>query len=239
MSLSYRLLLLVVFGEQLLLPVFCFKVQTGASVSAISAAPCFASGSCKPGSKSAVASSHLSAPVRPGLRHAASSFSVALPGASMTETGMHSEVVPQTASSIAASPAAGATSEDEEAVSTSANAVVTRKDLVASVAAELQVPQKDVERTVNTLLRHISNSLEQGNKVAISKFGTFGLRRRGERTARNPRTGEPLNVPASTFPTFSFSKVLKEKVREVMPVHQEESDEEPIEEKKKGLFSWS
>ncbi|CBZ54110.1 putative DNA-binding protein HU, partial [Neospora caninum Liverpool] len=214
-----------------------FKVPAGGSFSSITSTQSFVA-SGKYDGKPAFAAIQESVTAGPQMRRVASALSIRLPDGARTSNGRLS-AESFTLGPLRASSAAGETAEDDEASNASTSQVVTRKDLVASVAAELQLSRADVERTVGALLRHIAASLEQGQKVSISKFGSFGLRRRGERVARNPRTGEPLNVPATTFPTFSFSKVLKDKVRDVMPAHEDDGDDDSEEPKKKGLFSWN
>ena len=56
----------------------------------------------------------------------------------------------------------------------------------------------------------IKNSLAHGERVEIRNFGNFSLRKRDGRKARNPKTGEPTNVPAKRVPFFKAGKELKE-----------------------------
>lgn len=59
----------------------------------------------------------------------------------------------------------------------------------------------------------IAIELDAGRDFTISGFGTFGTRRRKAREGRNPRTGETLEIPAMTVPTFKAGKGLKDRVR--------------------------
>ena len=59
----------------------------------------------------------------------------------------------------------------------------------------------------------IAHELIEGQKVAISGFGTFEARARKARIGRNPHTGEPLDIPASRAPAFKAGKPLKETLR--------------------------
>ena len=59
----------------------------------------------------------------------------------------------------------------------------------------------------------IAGQLVQGQKVAISGFGTFEARSRKARIGRNPHTGESLEIPASRAPAFKAGKPLKETLR--------------------------
>ena len=73
--------------------------------------------------------------------------------------------------------------------------------------------KKTTEEVINTLFDTISETLETGEKVVISGFGTFEIRSRVARTGRNPRTGAEIDVPAQKTPAFRTGKVLKEMVR--------------------------
>ncbi|MDT8342692.1 MAG: HU family DNA-binding protein [Longimicrobiales bacterium] len=59
----------------------------------------------------------------------------------------------------------------------------------------------------------IAIELDAGRSVTITGFGTFDTRRRKAREGRNPRTGESINIPAMTVPTFKAGKGLKDRVR--------------------------
>ncbi|PHJ25879.1 dna-binding protein [Cystoisospora suis] len=234
-------LLLLFPCETFFLCVTGFKVVTGRTTSPTArSGPEYCSRTSSP-RFGQISSTVLSGSVAPsGYFRLSRSLWFAGPARTSCQTdSLETQNVVTSASSLAASNTAQEAAESD-ADETTEGLVVTRKDLIASVAAELQHPRADVERIFAALLRHISTNLEEGRKISISKFGTFGLRRRGERTARNPRTGEALDVAAATFPTFSFSKVIKERVRDVMPAHDVDVDSgEAVEEKKKSLFSWS
>ncbi len=63
---------------------------------------------------------------------------------------------------------------------------------------------------VDAIFEAIAETLDRGEDVRIVGFGTFGTRRRPARTGRNPRTGESLNIGASTTPTFTAGKPLRD-----------------------------
>ena len=65
---------------------------------------------------------------------------------------------------------------------------------------------------VDAAFAAIAEALARGEDVRIAGFGTFGTRNRPARTGRNPRTGESLNIAASTAPTFKPGKPLKDAV---------------------------
>jgi DNA-binding protein HU-beta len=60
----------------------------------------------------------------------------------------------------------------------------------------------------------IAIELDAGRELSISGFGKFGSKRRSARTGRNPATGQPIHIPAKTYPTFSAGKGLKDRVAE-------------------------
>lgn len=69
-----------------------------------------------------------------------------------------------------------------------------------------------IEQSVKIILEKISQSLEKGNRVEIRGFGSFSLHFRPERTGRNPKTGNKVNVAAKSTPYFRPGKGLRDKV---------------------------
>ena len=66
---------------------------------------------------------------------------------------------------------------------------------------------------MDALFESIAEALASGDKVSLTGFGVFEVRERAARTARNPQTGEPIEVPASKAPAFKAGKGLKEACR--------------------------
>lgn len=87
--------------------------------------------------------------------------------------------------------------------------VVTKSNLIQTVAVKTQVPATTVGTLVSSLLEIIQDALSQGQTVQIVGFGHFGVRARPERIARNPLTGEPMRVPATRIPYFRPGKTLR------------------------------
>jgi DNA-binding protein HU-beta len=83
-------------------------------------------------------------------------------------------------------------------------------DLADAVAAATGAKKAEAARVVEAVLDAIRAGLERGEKVAISGFGGFEPARRGARQGRNPRTGEAVEVAASTTVRFKPGKGLKE-----------------------------
>ena len=88
---------------------------------------------------------------------------------------------------------------------------MTKSDLIEVLAAkpDHQLPYKDVELAVRHLVERMSNALASGERIEVRGFGTFKIRRRKTRMARNPRTGDPVEVAARPVPVFKPSKELR------------------------------
>jgi DNA-binding protein HU-beta len=69
-----------------------------------------------------------------------------------------------------------------------------------------------VTELIEALLDKITTVLKSGDKVALTPFGQFRIRDRAARIARNPQTGEPVNVPAKRVLKFTAGRTLKEAV---------------------------
>src|SRR5688572_24485079 len=92
---------------------------------------------------------------------------------------------------------------------------MTKTELIAKLGARHpQLGAKEVETSVKIILATIAKSLAEGQRIEIRKFGSFGLRYRPSRTARNPRSGEKVKVPAKFVPRFKAGRVLRERVEQ-------------------------
>ncbi len=89
---------------------------------------------------------------------------------------------------------------------------MTKADLVDEIAAVTGLTKKDVAETVDEFLNGVSRALIAGKHIEIRGFGTFKVKDRKPRIARNPRTGEQVPVPQRRVPVFKVSKELKDKV---------------------------
>jgi nucleoid DNA-binding protein len=89
---------------------------------------------------------------------------------------------------------------------------MTKADIVDDIAERTGLTKKDVADTVDEFLHTVCRSLTAGRHIEIRGFGTFKVKMRKARIARNPRTGEPVHVPARRVPVFKVSKELKELV---------------------------
>ncbi len=90
---------------------------------------------------------------------------------------------------------------------------MNKSDLLKKLHGKLKAfDEGDVEQSVNTILRLISDSLINGDRVEVRNFGSFSVRLREQRVSRNPKTGTSVLVEAKHYPYFRASKFLKESV---------------------------
>lgn len=91
---------------------------------------------------------------------------------------------------------------------------MTKADLVERVADALgrRVTKKDCGLAVDAFLAAVQDALMRGEGIEIRGFGTFKVRHRKARAARNPRTGERVEVPARSAPVFQPSKHFRSRV---------------------------
>jgi DNA-binding protein HU-beta len=85
--------------------------------------------------------------------------------------------------------------------------------IVDAVHEQMGSSKADAERVVDVMINSIVDSLKRGEEVSISGLGIFSVKERAARTARNPRTGEPVQVPAMKVPKFRAGKALKDAVK--------------------------
>ena len=87
---------------------------------------------------------------------------------------------------------------------------MNRAELVESVAKITDQPKSEVSRTLSAFIHTVTSVLSKGDKVTLVGFGTFERRQRKARTGRNPRTLDPLKIPAAKVPAFRAGKELKD-----------------------------
>lgn len=90
---------------------------------------------------------------------------------------------------------------------------MNKADLVEKVARDANVTKKAAARAVDSIIDGISYSLQKGKRVTLVGFGSFEVRRRAPRRARNPRTGTIINVPAKKVPKFRPGAELRKRVK--------------------------
>ena len=91
---------------------------------------------------------------------------------------------------------------------------MTKADLVQQVADALgrRVTKKACRLVVDAFLDAVKEALARGDGIELRGFGTFKVRHRQARTRRDPRTGEPVQVPAHHLPVFQPSRLLRSRV---------------------------
>ena len=88
-----------------------------------------------------------------------------------------------------------------------------KSELIDRLAAEnTHLTHAEVERVVNVVLGQMTDTLADGGRVELRGFGAFSVRARPARAGRNPRTGEPVQVPAKSVPFFKSGKELRERL---------------------------
>lgn len=90
---------------------------------------------------------------------------------------------------------------------------MNKADIINKVHETLGGTKADAERAVETVLDCVTSTLTQGNEVSIAGLGIFSAKMRAARTARNPRTGEAIEVAAMRVPKFRAAKALKDAVK--------------------------
>ena len=89
---------------------------------------------------------------------------------------------------------------------------MNKTELIAAIAEKTNLTKKDSELALAAALEAITEALVEGDKVQLIGFGSFEIKKREAREARNPRTGETIKVAASKAPVFKAGKALKDKV---------------------------
>jgi integration host factor subunit alpha len=86
---------------------------------------------------------------------------------------------------------------------------MTKVDIVSSVYEKVGFSKKEAMRVVETIFDILKEALERGEKVKISGFGNFMVRKKRARRGRNPQTGDDIEISSRKILTFKPSQVLK------------------------------
>lgn len=89
---------------------------------------------------------------------------------------------------------------------------MTKTELIERICSKTQLQKKDCAAAVDAALEAITETLAAGDSVRLVGFGSFEAKERKERTGRNPKTREPVTIPASRAPVFKAGKQLKDAV---------------------------
>ena len=94
---------------------------------------------------------------------------------------------------------------------------MNKTELVEALAEKMDTTKADAQRVIDAIFDTkegvITETLQAGDRVQITGFGTFETRKRKARTGRNPRTGEEIEIGPTISPSFRPGKALKEAVK--------------------------
>lgn len=93
---------------------------------------------------------------------------------------------------------------------------LTRADLAEAVVQRVGLPRNESADLVELVLKEITSSLERGETVKLSSFGSFGIREKGERMGRNPKTGEEVPITPRRVLVFRASNIMKERINSAL-----------------------
>jgi len=94
---------------------------------------------------------------------------------------------------------------------------MTKADLVDRVTGATGLTKRDVAIVVDRFIEAVGNALAGGHHIEIRGFGSFKVKSRRARIARNPRTGDTVEVPQKVVPYFKVSKELKKVIEDANP----------------------
>jgi integration host factor subunit alpha len=89
---------------------------------------------------------------------------------------------------------------------------VTRVDLYAAAYEKMSLSRSETSAIVESVLKEITDTLAKGETVKLSSFGSFIVRKKGQRIGRNPRTGTEAPISSRRVVVFKPSAVLKQQI---------------------------
>src|SRR5262245_29404126 len=92
--------------------------------------------------------------------------------------------------------------------------LVNKKDLVGKIALDARLTRAQASRALDAMVQGIQSSLQRGDRVTISGFGTFGVSKRKARKVRNPRNGCSMEIAEKRVPRFAPGIELKSAIEE-------------------------
>ena len=95
-----------------------------------------------------------------------------------------------------------------------AGKTLTRAHLAEALVEKVGLPRNESQDMVEIILKEISDSLAQGEQVKLSSFGSFGIRSKGERIGRNPKTGQEVPITPRRVLVFKPSNIMKETIND-------------------------
>jgi DNA-binding protein HU-beta len=88
--------------------------------------------------------------------------------------------------------------------------VVNKSQLVDKITADTTLARRDVDKVINAFIENVQNSVKRNEKVSLPGFGGWSQTQRKARTARNPRTGAAVKVPAGKGVKFTVGATFKD-----------------------------
>ena len=95
-----------------------------------------------------------------------------------------------------------------------AGKTLTRADLAEALVDKVGLPRNESQDMVEIILKEIADSLSKGEQVKLSSFGSFGIRSKGERIGRNPKTGQEVPITPRRVLVFKPSNIMKEAIND-------------------------
>jgi DNA-binding protein HU-beta len=86
---------------------------------------------------------------------------------------------------------------------------MTQKELIERLAKDTGLSKGQAKTALDSLITTVTKTLKKEGNLRIAGLGTFNIQKRGARTGRNPRTGEPVKIKASKAVRFKASQTLK------------------------------
>ncbi|TSE23883.1 DNA-binding protein HU-beta [Tepidimonas sediminis] len=89
---------------------------------------------------------------------------------------------------------------------------MNKAQLIEHIAERAQLTRQEAARALEAVLEGVTQTLVRGGEVTLVGFGTFAVDERAARKGRNPKTGEPVDIPAARMPKFRPGKALRDAV---------------------------
>jgi len=94
---------------------------------------------------------------------------------------------------------------------------MTKKEIVKQIADQVGLTQVETKQVVQRTFEAIINAIATEQRIELRNFGVFEVKERAPRKARNPRTGEPVDVPAKKVVVFKPGRLMEERVQNPPP----------------------
>ena len=89
---------------------------------------------------------------------------------------------------------------------------MNKGELIEAIANDASITKAQARAALDAFVSNLQSSLKSDEKVTLVGLGTFSASTRGERTGRNPQTGEPIRIPARRVAKFSAGRALKDAI---------------------------